>query len=65
MKKPPIRDKEYLNMSEACDYLGIGKTTLYKWRAMGLEVIKIEGRIFYPKRLMDRFLYQFKIGGEH
>lgn len=62
--KPPIRDKEYLNESEATAYIGIGKSTLYKYRAMGLEVIKIGGRTFYSKELIRKFMQRFTIGGE-
>ena len=61
MEQPSIQDKEYLSINEACKYLGVSKSLLYEWRGQGLEVIKIGGRTFYPKKLIDEFLYRYKI----
>lgn len=56
-----LSEKEYLQVDEAALYLGVSKSLLYEWRGQGLEVIKIGGRTFYPKKLIDEFLYRYKI----
>lgn len=52
----PLQKKEYLNMREACKYIGISFVTLQKLEVMGLPIIHIEGKKLIAKETLKTFM---------
>lgn len=51
--------KEWMNIKEACDYIGVSHNTFMKYREMGLKVSEIEGIKRVSKAEIDNFLNKF------
>lgn len=51
-----LATKEWFNLKEAAQYIGVSPNTLTKYREMGLEVFTIEGVSRVSRKEIDRFL---------
>lgn len=56
-----IKQKEYLNINEACEYIGISFNTIKKFIELGLPIIMIDGIKRIKKSDIDKFLEKYKI----
>lgn len=49
--------RQLLRLEEACRFLGVGKSTLYKWTALGwVKKAKIGGVTGWPLRELERLV---------
>ena len=48
--------KEWMNIKEACDYIGVSYNTFTKYRELGLKVSEIDGIKRVSKAEIDNFL---------
>ncbi|MDD6864930.1 MAG: helix-turn-helix domain-containing protein [Lactobacillus sp.] len=51
---------EWLTNKQVCEWLTISKTTLYKWRKLGLPYSSIEGMNVYNKEQVNQWLLEHK-----
>lgn len=47
---------EWMNNKQICQWLAISKTTLYKWRKLGLPYSSVEGMSVYNKAQVNEWL---------
>lgn len=47
---------EWMNNKQICQWLAISKTTLYKWRKLGLPYSSVEGMSVYNKEQVNEWL---------
>jgi len=58
-------EKQYLSSSEACEFLGIGKTKLFKLKKEGrLPYIKIDKKLVFDKNDLVKFMDSLKQVGD-
>lgn len=50
----------WMNNKQICEWLTISKTTLYKWRKLGLPYSSIEGMNVYNKEQVNKWLLEHK-----
>ncbi len=50
----------WLTNKQVCEWLTISKTTLYKWRKLGLPYSSIEGMNVYNKEQVNKWLLEHK-----
>lgn len=50
----------WLTNKQVCEWLTISKTTLYKWRKLGLPYSSIEGMNVYNKEQVNQWLLEHK-----
>lgn len=50
----------WMNNKQVCEWLTISKTTLYKWRKLGLPYSSIEGMNVYNKEQVNQWLLEHK-----
>ena len=48
--------KEWMNIKEACSYMGVAYNTFSKYRDLGLKIYEIEGVKRVSKKEIDEFL---------
>lgn len=59
MDSPRPQSDSWLGHSEAADYLGVAKSTLYRFTCEGrIETRKLGGRLEYSRLTLDRFKEQ-------
>lgn len=59
--KKDLHSKEYLSISETCEYLDISVGTINKWiNEYNLKMIKIGGRKFISKKTLIEFMQGFE-----
>ncbi|MGA3675548.1 helix-turn-helix domain-containing protein [Lysinibacillus agricola] len=51
-----LTSKEWMNISEACEYIGVSFNTFQKFRAMGLKVAEIDGVKRISRKEINQFL---------
>jgi predicted site-specific integrase-resolvase len=49
-----------MNNKQICEWLTISKTTLYKWRKLGLPFSNVEGMNVYNKEQVNQWLLEHK-----
>ena len=53
--------REYLTSKEVADYyVSVSAPTLKQWENLGLPVYQIQGKQFYKKSDIDKFIQQYK-----
>lgn len=52
--------KDFMNLKEACEYIGVSFATLSNYRKMGLRVSVIQGRSIISKQEIIRFLESYE-----
>lgn len=50
----------WLTNKQVCEWLTISKTTLYKWRKLGLPFSSVEGMNVYNKEQVNQWLLEHK-----
>lgn len=59
MNSPRSRSESWLGHPEAADYLGVSKSTLYRFACEGrIETRKLGGRLEYSRLTLDKFKEQ-------
>jgi excisionase family DNA binding protein len=59
MNSPRPQSESWLGHSEAADYLGVSKSTLYRFACEGrIETRKLGGRLEYSRLTLDKFKEQ-------
>lgn len=51
---------EWMNNKQVCEWLTISRTTLYKWRKLGLPFSNVEGMNVYNKEQVNQWLLEHK-----
>ena len=51
---------DWLDVKGVCEWLGISRATLYKWRKLGLPYSSIEGMNVYNKEQVNQWLLEHK-----
>jgi len=52
--------KDFMNLKEACEYIGVSFATLSNYRKLGLRVSVIQGRSIISKQEIIRFLESYE-----
>ena len=51
---------DWLDVKGVCEWLGISRATLYKWRKLGLPFSNVEGMNVYNKEQVNQWLLEHK-----
>ena len=52
-----IQPKDFLTEKEMCKYLGVSKSTLYRWRGnKSIRVYGLEGSIYYSREEVKKLI---------
>ena len=47
--------EQRLSVTQVCQELGVGRSTVFDWIGRGLEAVKIGGRVFTSREAITRF----------
>ena len=53
-------DKKYLDVKEACEFLGISRPTLYRLKEEGLPYFKLRGSLKFDKADLEEWIETLK-----
>lgn len=53
-------DKKYLDVKEACEFLGISRPTLYRLKEEGLPYFKLRGSLRFDKADLEKWIETLK-----